>query len=415
MSTIIEGIQAVKIYNSRGEETLEIEVFTETGYGRASAPAGASTGKAEVVSYPEGGVDQAISKINEVITPELIDMNAEEQETIDTLLHEIDGTEDFRILGGNTVCSISLAIAEAASNSYGISLYQYLGGFLTTELPYPLGNVLGGGKHTSGKTLDFQEILVLPLKSKTFAEAAKANIKVHQKVGSFLKKKNVSFTGGKGDEGGWAPNIDNEDALEIVSRAAEEVSEEMDIKCKIGLDIAASALWNPEKEHYIYSGDEKLNSGEQVDFIIDIAEKYNLAYIEDPLHEDDFEGFAELTEKVKGCLICGDDLFVTNQGRLADGIRIGAGNSIIIKINQVGTLTDVQNTVRLAEKNQYLPVMSHRSGETTDPYLAHLAVAFRCPIIKTGILGGERISKINEIIRIEEMMGDMAKMSVLSL
>jgi len=416
MSSVIEDIRARKIFNSRGEETLEIDIVTTAGFGRASAPAGASKGKAEVVPYPEGGVDEAIKKAEELIVPELIGMDANEQEEIDILLHEIDGTKDFRNVGGNTAFAVSLATAEAAATSYDMPLFQHLAGYLANELPYPLGNVLGGGKHALGKAPDIQEYLVIPLKSPTFSDAAKANILVHQKVGSSLKKADKTFTGGRGDEGAWAPNMKNEEALEIVVKACEEVSRELGVECRAGLDMAASTLWKQKEKCYVYTRDGiKRDSGEQLDFVLHLVEKYNLAYVEDPFHEEDYESFAELTKKVKKCLICGDDLFVTNRERLIRGIKVCAANSIIIKANQVGTLTDAWETTKMAKKTRYIPVVSHRSGETSDAHIAHLAVAFSCPVIKTGVLHGERVVKINELIRIEETLGNRAEMSIFDL
>ena len=416
MSSIIEDIMARKIFNSRGEETLEIDIITTAGFGRASAPAGASKGKAEVAPYPEGGVDEAIKKAEELIVPELIGMDATEQEEIDILLHEIDGTTDFRNVGGNTAFAVSLATAEAAATSYDMPLFQHLAGYLANELPYPLGNVLGGGKHAFGKAPDIQEYLVIPLEASTFSDAAKANILVHQKVGSSLKKADETFTGGRGDEGAWAPNMKNEEALEIVVKACEEVSRELGVECRAGLDIAAATLWNQKEKCYVYSRDGiRRDSGEQLDFVLHLVEDYNLAYVEDPFHEEDYEGFAELTGKVKKCLVCGDDLFVTNRERLIRGIKVCAANAIIIKANQVGTLTDAWETTKMAKKTRYIPVVSHRSGETSDAHIAHLAVAFSCPVIKTGVLHGERVVKINELIRIEETLGNRAEMSIFDL
>jgi len=413
MSSVIEDVMARKIFNSRGEKTLEIDIVTTAGFGRASAPAGASKGKAEVVPYPEEGVDEAIKKVEELIVPELIGMDAEEQEEIDILLHEIDGTKDFRNVGGNTAFAVSLATAEAASTSYGMPLFQHLAGYLANELPYPLGNVLGGGKHALGKAPDIQEYLVIPLKAPTFSDAAKANVLVHQKVGSFLKKVDKSFTGGRGDEGAWAPNMKSEEALEIVVKACEEVSRELGVECRVGVDMAASTLWKQKQKCYVYTRDgTKRDSREQLDFVLHLIENYNLAYVEDPFHEEDYESFAELTKKVKKCLICGDDLFVTNRERLTRGIKVCAANSITIKTNQVGTLTDAWETTKVAKKARYTPIMSHRSGETGDAHIAHLAVSFSCPVIKTGVLHGERVVKINELIRIEETLGNRAEMSI---
>jgi len=416
MSSVIEDAIVRKVFNSRGEETLEIDIVTTAGFGRASAPTGASKGKAEVTPYPEGGVDEAIKKAEELIVPEIIGMDANEQEEIDLLLHEIDETKDFRNVGGNTAFAFSLASAEAAATSYDMPLYQHLGGYLANELPYPLGNVLGGGKHALGKAPDLQEYLVIPLKAITFADAAKANVMVHQKVGSSLKKVDNTFTGGRGDEGAWAPNMKNEEALEIVVKACEVVSKELGIECRTGLDMAASTLWREREKCYVYTRDGvKRDSGEQLDFVLHLIKDYDLAYVEDPFDEEDYESFAELTKKVKKCLVCGDDLFVTNRQRLMRGIKVCAANSIIIKANQVGTLTDAWETTKMAKKARYVPVVSHRSGETCDAHIGHLAVAFSCPVIKTGVLHGERVVKINELIRIEEALGDRAEMAILDL
>jgi enolase len=412
MSSIIEEVLGRKLYNSRGQETIEVDIITTEGFGSAAAPAGASKGKAEVISYPEGGVDSAIQKLEELIAPELIGMDSEEQNEIDALLHEIDGTDNFSNIGGNTVFAISIANAEAAATSYELPLFQHLSGYLANELPYPLGNVLGGGKHTLGKTTDIQEYLVIPFNASCFAEAAKANFMVHNKIGALLKKADPNFTGGRGDEGAWALNIKNEQALNIVAKACEDVSSELDIECRPCLDVAASSFWKPKEGVYDYSMEKKKrDTGEQLEFILHLIKEYNLAYVEDPFDEEDYESFAELTRKAKNCLICGDDLFVTNRERLAKGIEMCAGNSLIVKTNQVGTLTDAWETTRLAKRAGYVPVMSHRSGETTDTHLAHLAVGFSCPVIKTGILQGERVAKINELIRIEENLGNRAQMS----
>jgi enolase len=412
MSTVIEDITARKVFNSRGEETIEVDTITTSGFGRASAPAGASRGKAEVVSYPQGGVDQAINKVEELIAPQLIGLNADSQEEIDETVHEVDGSDDFRVIGGNTAFAISLANAEAAANSYGTLLFQYLGGYVAHELPYPLGNVISGGKHTHGKSPDIQEFLALPFGAESFLEAAMANARIHKRIGAILKKKDKLFGGGRSDEGAWVANIEDTEALETVADACEEISNELGFECGIGLDIAASTLWNGKQNVYVYERDrEKRDSGEQLEFILELIKKYHLVYVEDPFYEEDFKSFAELTKKAKGCLICGDDLFVTNSERLDHGIRIHAANAIIIKVNQVGTLTDAWETIRIGEKSGYVPIMSHRSGDTCDWHIAHLAVAFKCPIIKTGVVEGTRIAKLNELIRIEEFLGEKARMA----
>jgi len=416
VSTIIEDVAARQVMNSRGDLTIEVDVYTIEGFGRASAPSGASTGKAEATPFPEGGIKEAIKKVEETIAPEIIGLYADDQEEIDSILHEIDGTENFRNIGGNTAYAVSLAVADAAADSYGLSLYQYLGGSMASSLPYPLGNVIGGGKHASGRSTDIQEFLVLPLGAGTFSAAVEANAAIHKRLRSILGELDASFTGGKGDEGAWAPNISNNEALEAVSRACDEVAEEMGFECRVGVDIAASSLWNPKKEAYVYTRDGvERDRGEQIEYVLSLIEDYGLVYVEDPLHEEDYEGFRELTSKSRGCLICGDDLFVTNVNRLRRGISMKAGNAIIIKMNQIGTLTDTWKATRLAIENSYVPVVSHRSGETEAAHIAHLAVAMNAPLIKTGVVGGERIAKLNELIRIEDELGRSARMAALKI
>jgi len=412
MSTVIEDIVARKVFNSRGEETIEVDVITTSGFGRASAPTGASRGKAEVVSYPPEGVDQAIKKVEELVAPEIVGLNADFQEEIDETLHEVDGSKDFRVIGGNTAFAISLANAEAAANSYGTLLFQYLGGYVSHELPYPLGNVISGGEHTHGKSPDMQEFLVLPHGAESLLEAAVANSQIHRRVGALLKKRDKLFSGGKSDEGAWIANIGDLEALEVLAHAREEVGKELGFECRLGADFAASTLWNTKQNAYVYQRDgKKRDSGEQLEFVSELIKKYHLVYVEDPFHEEDFKSFAELTKKTKDCLICGDDLFVTNKERLNHGISAHAANAVIIKVNQVGTLTDAWETIETAKRAGYAPIMSHRSGDTCDWHIAHLAVAFKCPIIKAGVVEGARVAKINELIRIEEFLGERAKMA----
>lgn len=414
MSTVIEDVIARKIFNSRGEETIEVDIITTGGFGRASAPSGASRGKAEVTPYPKGGVEEAIKKVEQVIAPELIGLNADNQEEIDSILHSLDGTKNFSNIGGNTAFAISLAAADAAANTYGLPLFQYLGGYYAKQLPYPLGNVLSGGKHARGKGPEIQEFLSLPLEAPSFLEAQKANALVHERIKELLEKKDKTFTGGKSDEGAWTCSLSNDKALEIVSEACERTSEEVGFKCRVGLDVAASTFWNPKKKRYVYKN-KSLDPDEQLEYILDLIRTYNLAYVEDPFHEEDFKSFAELTRKVKGCLVCGDDLFVTNPKRLQKGVKMGSANAIIIKVNQIGTLTDAWETIKNAKEANYTPVISHRSGDTTDQHIAHLAIGMSCPIIKTGVVEGARIAKLNELIRIEEMLEGRALMAQLKI
>ncbi len=416
MSTVIEDIIARKIFNSRGEETIEVDIITSSGFGRVSAPAGESRGKAEVAYYPQGGIEQALKKVEDLVAPEIVGLNADSQEEIDRALHEIDGSKDFRSIGGNTAFAISLANAEAAANSSGLLLFQYLGGHIAHELPYPLGNTISGGKHAKGKSPDIQEFLVLSHGAETFIEAAAANVQIHRRIGESLQKKDELFGEGKSDEGAWVANVENEEALDITIEACEEVGNELGFECSCGVDVASSSLWNGKSKSYNYqSENKKRDSGEQLDFILELIKKYHLVYVEDPFHEEDFGNFAKLTMKAKNCLISGDDLFTTNSERLNRGIKMQAANAVIIKVNQVGTLSDAWETIEMAKRSGYTPVMSHRSGDTCDWHIAHLATAFGCPIVKIGVVEGSRVAKINELIRIEEFLGERAEMADLRM
>lgn len=384
----------------------------KVGNGRAAAPSGASKGKHEVIAFPEGGADAAVKKVRELVVPKLLNAVCE-QEKVDVMLHELDGTTNFSNIGGNTAVAISMAVAKAAASALGAPLYRYLGGEQAICLPYPLGNVLGGGAHAGKMAPDIQEFISIPFGAGKFSDAVFANAQVHKRVRTEIEARDKAFTGGKGDEGAWAPNLDNLQALEVVALACEHVANEVGFEIRPALDIAASSLYDGQKRGYVYKREGKTrNSGEQIDFIIELIKTYRPYYVEDPLQEEDFEGFAELTRKVgKKCLICGDDLFVTNVGRLQKGIKAGAANAVLIKPNQIGTLSDTLAAVKLAKKHGYVPVMSHRSGETPDETIAHLAVGWGCSIIKTGVVGGERVAKLNELIRIEEGLGGKARMA----
>lgn len=389
----IEDVYLRKILDSRGNPTIEAEVIVENGAkGVAAAPSGASTGTHEAKVIP---VDDAITIAEDEVIPELIGLYVLEQEYIDETLRSVDGTENFSHIGGNTAIAISLASAKAAANSLGIPLYRYLGTPFSSSLPYPLGNVIGGGAHAPGAT-SIQEFLSIPVGASSVVDAVFANAAVHKKVKSILNSEGIFC--GKGDEGAWAPQISDEKAFEIMQRATGEVADELGFEIRFGVDVAASELW--DGENYIYR-DVKRSPEDQLSFIAELIDRYELFYVEDPFHEEDFESFAELTSSVN-CLICGDDLFVTNVERIRKGIELKAANAVLIKPNQIGTLTDTFRAVSLSKKFGYTCVISHRSGETTDEMISHLAVAFETPIIKTGVVGGERIAKLNELIRIEE-------------
>lgn len=411
----IKEIGGLKILDSRGNPTIEVKVKVEAGGNgvsrKAAAPSGASRGKNEVVSFPEKSVDKAIDELNK-ISKELENTEFTDQSSFDDKLRNLDGTENLRNIGGNTIVALSIATAKAVASISEEPLYKNYSSSKSYSLPYPLGNVLGGGEHAGKSAPDIQEFLTLPLGAESFVEAAFANSRVHQRVKDLVNKKDKNFTGGKSDEGAWAPNISDDEALETVTKACEEVSDELGFEIRAGLDVAASSLYDEKKGKYEYKREKTLRSTEeQMDLIVDYIESYDLAYVEDPIEEEDFETFAELTQEAGDkCLICGDDLFVTNVKRIKRGMEIDAANAVLIKPNQIGTLTATKNAVELSKENDSVPVISHRSGETTDNTIAHLAVAMGCPIIKTGVVGGERIAKLNELIRIEKELGNKAKM-----
>ncbi len=408
---LIEDVVARKILDSRGNFTIEVDIYTRLGLGRVAAPSGASTGKHEVVAFPDGGVDRAIIEVEETIAPELRGMDASNQYEVDYILSELDGTGNFSNIGGNAAVAVSLATAKAAAASYGLPLYQFLGGSLSSELPYPIGNVIGGGVHAQ-KATDIQEFLVIPVGARDITEAVATNALVHRKIKEYIAKKYNSNLG-KGDESAWAPDLGDREALDILVDVCDNVKSETGVGVRIGIDVAASELYSEKKKVYIYKREGKERSTEeQIDYIVDIVGEYNLFFVEDPLDEEDFEAFGKLTSQVD-CIVCGDDLYVTNVDRIERGIELNSTNAVLIKPNQCGTLSGTYKAVNLAKKEKMTPVISHRSGETTDDTIAHLAVAFGIPIIKAGTVGGERIAKLNELIRISEELGGRARMAVL--
>ncbi|HQD24044.1 MAG TPA: phosphopyruvate hydratase [Methanoculleus sp.] len=394
--TTIEEITLRTILDSRGNETVEADIYTSRGFGRAAAPSGASTGTYEAKVRPPR---EAIENAREHLIPSLIGEDACDQITFDALLREIDGTPYFSSIGANVAVALSLACAKAAASSLDLEVFRYLGGAFASETPLPLGNIIGGGAHAPNAT-SIQEFLVVATGASGATEAVFVNAAVHKAVKKILQAQGK--LSGKGDEGAWAPAITDAEAFEILGEAIGAVSDEMNVEIRMGIDMAATELW--DGEHYRYR-DAVRNRDDQIAYAADLVDRYNLVYVEDPFFEEDFEAFASLTEEVGDrCLVCGDDLFVTNVERIIQGIETGAANCVLIKPNQIGTLTDTFEAIRLADENGLETVMSHRSGETTDATIAHLGTAFGCIFLKTGVVGGERIAKLNELIRIEELI-----------
>ena len=394
----IEDIILRRIIDSRGNPTVEAEIKTKNGVGIAAAPAGASTGTNEAMAWPDNSVSLGMQRAEEKVMPKLIGVSADDQKNFDSTLKEIDGTQNFSNIGGNVCVALSLACAKAAANASNETLFHYLSQKEEYSIPAPMSNVLGGGAHAVGGT-DIQEYLVTAFHD-DFSAAIEANALVHKTVGSLLKEKFPNIALGKGDEGAWVAPLGNVQALELVVKATKIVEEKTGVEIRPGLDMAASEFFDGEKYNY---KEFSLTPDEQVNFVLGLIEEFDLHTVEDPLDQEDFESWASLTAQTDA-LIIGDDLYVTNVKRLDKGIEMRASNSILIKPNQIGTLTDTMDAVSMAYENDIATVISHRSGETTDTTIAHLGVSFGSYAIKTGIMGGERIAKLNELVRISEQL-----------
>jgi len=407
MSMRLEKIKARKVYNSRGEPTVEVDAWVSGCLGRAAAPAGKSKGGKEVMYYPEGGVDESIRLINGELAEKLVGVDASDHANVDEVLKKFDGTEDFRRLGGNAAFAVSLATAIAAANAQGKNLYEHLKIVDSFRLPYPLGNVIGGGAHAGRGAPDWQEMLVSPVGAGSVEDAVRANFLVHARAGKLLDEFLGGFTLGRGDEGAYAPPVKTEDGLRILKQAADEISDELGFRIRIGVDVAASSLWDPGENAYVYRTEGvKLSREDQMARVAEWVDRYELFYVEDPLDENDMDGFSELSKQLRGkTLICGDDLIVTNPRIMSEAAERKAVQAVIIKPNQVGLLTTAMETVRIAHRHGIVPVVSHRSGEPPEGHLAQLAVAWGGKLLKAGVVGGERVAKANELLRIGELIG----------
>jgi len=417
--SIINNIFARQILDSRGNPTIEVDVMTNTGaFGRAAVPSGASTGIHEAVELRDGdkgiymgkGVLRAVQNVNEILAKELEGMNVLEQAAIDMAMLEIDGTPNKANIGANAILAVSLACAHAAAMQTGQPLYRYIGGANARTMPVPMMNILNGGAHADN-SIDFQEFMVMPFGADTFSEGLRMGVEIFHHLKNVLKAKGYSTN--VGDEGGFAPNIkSNEEAIETVLTAIEKAGYKPGEDVYIAMDAAASEFYDKEKGLYIFKKSDKreLTSDQMVDYWDSWVKKYPIISIEDGFDEDDWTGWANATKRNGANIqLVGDDLFVTNETRLARGIKENVANSILVKVNQIGTLTETMNTVELAHKNSYTSVMSHRSGETEDNTIADLAVALGTGQIKTGSASrSDRMAKYNQLLRIEEQLGDLA-------
>ena len=418
MSTIID-IRSREILDSRGNPTVEVEVLTEDGYfGRAAVPSGASTGKYEAVELRDGDKDRYLGKgvlnacnhIEEIFKDEIIGLDVFDQVFIDQTMIEMDGTPNKSKLGANAILGVSLAVAKAAAEAAGLPLYRYLGGVNAHVLPVPMMNIINGGSHADN-SIDFQEFMIMPVGAETFSSGLRMGVEVFHHLKAVLKKKGYSTN--VGDEGGFAPNLkSNVEAVEIVLQAIEAAGYRPGEDVVIAMDAASSEFYLEDEGmyHFHKSSGEKLSSSDMVSFWKEWCDKYPIMSIEDGLHEDDWDGWIHLTQTLGNRVqLVGDDLFVTNTARLAEGIERGAANSILVKVNQIGSLTETMNTVAMATRYSYSNVMSHRSGETEDTTIADLAVALNSGQIKTGSASrSDRIAKYNQLLRIEEELADTA-------
>lgn len=417
--SIISEIHARQILDSRGNPTVEVDVTTEDGHlGRAAVPSGASTGKHEAVELRDGdkgaymgkGVIKAVTNVNEVIADELIGWDISDQAGVDKLLIELDGTENKAKLGANATLAVSMAVAKAAAEAFGLPLYRYLGGVNATTLPIPLMNIVNGGAHADNK-IDFQEFMIVPNGATSFSEGLRWGVEVFHHLKSVLKKKGYSTN--VGDEGGFAPEIQsNEEAIETVLQAIEAAGYKAGSQINIALDAASSEMYDEKTNSYkFYKSSQKIiSSDEMVAYWTAWVKKYPIVSIEDGMAEDDWNGWKKLTESIGANVqLVGDDLFVTNVKRLKQGIDQNIANSILVKVNQIGTVTETINAVTMAHKAGYTSIMSHRSGETEDTTIADLAVALNCGQIKTGSASRtDRMAKYNQLIRIEELLDSSA-------
>ena len=417
--TLISDIHARQILDSRGNPTIEVDVVTDSGaFGRAAVPSGASTGKYEAVELRDGdssiylgkSVLKTIDNVNGQLYDSLVGMSVEDQAGIDQLMIDIDGTPNKSIIGANAMLAISLASAKAAAASTGQMLYNYIGGVNARTLPIPMMNILKGGSHADN-AIDFQEFMVMPVSAETFSESLRMGTEIFHHLKAVLKSKGLATN--VGDEGGFAPNLrSNIEAMEMVLQAIEKAGYRPGEDVYISMDAAASEFYNAKEGmyHFHQSTGEKLTSAEMVDYWADWCKKYPILSIEDGLDEDDWSGWKNLTERLSDKVqLVGDDLFVTNVDRLSRGINEGVANSLLVKVNQIGTLTETMNAVQMAQINSYTSVMSHRSGETEDNTIADLAVALNTGQIKTGSASrSDRMAKYNQLLRIEEALGDTA-------
>jgi len=399
----ISSIRGRIVFNSRGSKTIEIDVVTDGKFtGRACAPSGASVGKFEAQSFPENRPEEALSMLNANMN-RFVGLQAENLQSVYDALKSIDRTDNYSKVGGSVAYALSIAAVDSAAKALDIPLFKLLKPGKPYEFPFPLGNILGGGAHAGPGTPDIQEILACPVGAKNIIDALDMNFKLHHETRKVIESIDKRFTYGKGDEGAWAPNVNNEQAIEIVEKAVRNCGYILGKDMAIGIDFASSSFWSEEEQLYDYARQGiKRDTGEQIEFANRLIQDYKLIYAEDPVYEDDFESMAVLNKRNPRTLVTGDDMLVTNAAKIREAVKYGACSGAILKVNQAGSLYEALDFAKECKKNNIKIITSHRSGESTDSHISHIAIATGSKMLKSGVLGGERIAKLNELVRLME-------------
>jgi enolase len=399
----ITSLRGRIVFNSRGSKTIEVDIVTDNRFiGRACAPSGASVGKFEAQSFPENKAEKALAALNDN-SEKFVGLQAEDMKAVYDALRSIDKTDNYSKIGGSVAYALSIAAVDSAAKALSVPLFKLLKPNKPYRFPFPLGNILGGGAHAGPGTPDLQEILACPVGAKDIVEALEMNFKLHAETRKVIESIDRRFTYGRGDEGGWAPNVNNDQALEIVEKAVRNCGFALGRDMAIGIDFASSSFWDEEKEVYDYARQGlKRETGEQIEFANRLIRDYKLVYAEDPVQEGDFQSMAVLTKKNPKTLVTGDDMLVTNAVKVKEAVKYGACSGAILKVNQAGSLYDAMKFTEECKKNNIKIITSHRSGESVNSHISHIAIATGSKMLKSGVLGGERIAKLNELVRLTE-------------
>ena len=400
---IITDLKGRIIFNSRGSKTIEVDVISDDKFlGRACAPSGASVGKHEALSFKENCPEKSLVEFNKNLS-KFIGIESDDPRSVYYILKNIDKSENYSKIGGSVAYALSLASIESASKALDVPIFRLLKASGDYKFPYPIGNILGGGSHAGPGTPDIQEYLICPIGATNIIEAIEINFKVHKQLKTILEKQDNKFTYGRGDEGAWAPSLNNDQALEMVEKAVLESGYNSENEVAIGIDFASSSFWNEKNNQYDYARQGVVRSpDDQIDYVNDLIDKYHLIYVEDPVHEEDFQGMSIINKNNRECLVTGDDMLVTNKNRVKESLKYNSCSGAILKINQTGSLYDALKFADECNKNGIKLITSHRSGESIDSHIAEIAVATSSKLLKTGVIGGERVAKLNQLVRLLE-------------